>query len=240
MIFALTLAMAFKLQDFFNHYTGAPHQLAAIQQLQEDLPDDLKTREATWFETWRAGGKVLWVPVPYFHQLDLKEGHRKCFTAAIAMLAADYGRVDTAEQYDNLRAKYGDTTDVSAHLKALDELGLHAEFVQNATPELLEAELDPGRAVAVGWLHRGDVSVGQKPAGNGHWSVIIGYTKTMFIAKDPRGKADLVHGGHENHYEGEDTYYPRKQWLPRWEVEGPGTGWAVLVDDNPSRISYTK
>ena len=70
--------------------------------------------------------------------------------------------------------------------------------------------------------------------------MIIGYTKTMFIAKDPRGKPDLVHGGHENHYEGEDTYYPRKQWLPRWEVDGPGTGWAILIDSNPSRLNYAK
>ena len=232
--------MAFKLQDFFNHYTGAPHQLAAIQKLQEDLPVQLTSRDAEWFETWRAGGKVQWIPVPYFRQLDLKDGHRKCFTAAIAMLAADYGRVDTAEQYDVIRAKYGDTTDVNAHLQALHELGLHAEFVQNATADLLEAEIDAGRAVAVGWLHRGDVSLDQDPGGPGHWSVIVGYTKTLFIAKDPRGKPDLIQGGHVNEYGGEDTQYPRKQWLPRWEAEGPGSGWAVLVDDNPSRIFYAK
>ena len=221
--------MALRLTDFFNRYTAAPHQIAAINQLQEDMPPDLLARNSAWFEIWKAGGRVEWLPTPYFHQLDLPNGYRKCFTAAAAMIAADQARVLNPHDYDKVRSKYGDTTEIHAHISALWELGLTAEYVDNGTPGLLEAEIDAGRPVAVGWLHHGDLAKGERPRGYGHWSVIVGYTDQFFIAHDPMGTPDFIHGGHKDQVEAKYVLYPRRKWLKRWEVEGPGTGWAIRV-----------
>ena len=78
----------------------------------------------------------------------------------------------------------------------------------------------------VGWLHKGPVGA---PTGGGHWSVIIGATDAAYIHNDPNGEADLVNGGYLNHTKGAGIAYSRKNWLRRWEVDGPGTGWALTV-----------
>jgi hypothetical protein len=225
----LVLAMTLRLTDFFNRYTAAPHQIAAINQLQEDLPPHLLDRSASWFEIWKAGGRVEWLPTPYFHQLDLPNGYRKCFTAAAAMVAADQARVLNPHDYDKVRAKYGDTTEIYAHIRAFKDYGLTAEFLDNATPDTLQAEIDAGRPVAVGWLHHGDLSKGERPRGYGHWSVIVGYTDQFFVAHDPMGTPDFIHGGHKDQSAAKYVLYPKRHWLKRWEVEGPGTGWAIRV-----------
>jgi hypothetical protein len=59
--------------------------------------------------------------------------------------------------------------------------------------------------------------------------VIVGYTDQFFVAHDPMGTPDLIHGGHKDKKEAKYILYPRKQWLKRWEVEGPGTGWAIRI-----------
>lgn len=225
----LVLAMTLRLTDFFNRYTAAPHQIAAINKLQEDMPPELLERNSTWFEIWKAGGRVEWLPTPYFHQLDLPNGHRKCFTAAIAMVTADQASLLNPHDYDKVRAKYGDTTEIYAHIRALKDFGLTGEFLDNASPSTLEQEIDAGRPVAVGWLHHGDIGKGERPRGHGHWSVIVGYTDQFFIAHDPMGNPDLIHGGHRDKTRAKYTLYPRRHWLKRWEVEGPGTGWAILI-----------
>ena len=98
--------MALRLTDFFNRYTAAPHQIAAINQLQAELPEHLLDRNADWYEIWKAGGRIEWLPTPYFHQLDLPNGYRKCFTAAIAMVAADQAGL----LYPMTTTKYGPST----------------------------------------------------------------------------------------------------------------------------------
>lgn len=222
-----------RLEQFFQHFENSPHQRAAIQRLQEDIDPALLQRNAKWFEIWKAGGKMLVFKVPYFRQSDLKNGHRKCFTSAIAMLAANYGLIDSQQEYDEIRAKYGDTVHVNSHLKALTELGIRSEFVSNGTVDLIEAEIDAERPVAVGWLHRGDISTGRPAEGMGHWSIIIGYTEKFFIVHDPRGEHDIKTGRLLNPDQGEAVFYERESFLHRWQVEGPGSGWAILVEDLP-------
>jgi hypothetical protein len=91
---------------------------------------------------------------------------------------------------------------------------------------VIKTELEAGRPVMVGWLHKGPVGA---PTGGGHWSVVIGATSGAFIHNDPNGEADMVNGGYLNHAKGAGIAYSRKNWLRRWEVDGPGTGWAMLV-----------
>jgi hypothetical protein len=91
---------------------------------------------------------------------------------------------------------------------------------------VIDTELEAGRPVMVGWLHKGPVGA---PIGGGHWSVIIGSASGAYIHNDPNGEADMVNGGYLNHTKGAGIAYSRKNWLRRWEVDGPGTGWAMLV-----------
>jgi GH24 family phage-related lysozyme (muramidase) len=165
--------------------------------------------------------------VPYFSQRDNKsgQGYRECFSSSCAMVAAYYGKVTSDDQYNLIRATYGDTTEQGSQIKALTELGLKAQFLQSGTAAILEREIRNNRPVAVGWLHHGTAAA---PSGGGHWSVVIGFDQDAFYLNDPYGEADLVNGGYVNS-NGKGVRYSRKNWLRRWEVEGPGSGWLVLV-----------
>jgi len=168
------------------------------------------------------------IKVPYEYQLDNKSGtgYRECFSSSCAMVARYWGRIGNDDAYNLVRRKYGDTTDVHAQIKALNELGLKATFIQDATAAILESEIKAGYPTPVGWLHRGPVS---GPSGSGHWSVVVGYTPTHFIHHDPNGQADLVKGGYVNNKGGANIAYSKKNWLPRWLIEGPDSGWLLQI-----------
>ena len=174
-----------------------------------------------------AGRSVL-LNVPYEAQNDNASGtgYRECFSSSAAMVARYYGKIANDDAYNKFRAKYGDTTDAKAQVNALKALGLNARFITNCTVALLEAELNAGRPVMVGWLHKGAVTA---PTGGGHWSVVIGYTPSAFIHNDPNGEANLTQGGYANTAKGKAVNYNRSAWLKRWLVEGANSGWALLV-----------
>jgi len=167
--------------------------------------------------------------VSYFDQMlmDDGQGWRDCFSASCAMLAHYWGKLKgDGNTYNHIRQKYGDSTDSNAQLLALRSLGLKAEFRTNGTPEILKAEIDAGRPVAVGWLHHGHVTA---PSGGGHWTVVIGYNSTGFWMNDPYGSCDLVGGGYPgggnpNDTLGKKELYSNKNWLPRWMPSG-SLGW---------------
>lgn len=229
-----------RLESFFANFNGNPHQRAAIQQLQEDMPPELLKPDAPWFQIWKAGGKIVPFGVPYFHQLDLEGGSTKCFTSAMAMLAKNYGAVETQEEYDLERKRFGESEIALTHIKALEALGLAPEFVMTATVDLIEAEIDAGRPVGVGWLHKGDTKGGEAPRGTGHWSVIIGYTENFFIVHDPMGKHDLERGFLVDEDGGNAVHYSKDAFVARWAIEGPGSGWAMLVDPFPAPMKFDK
>lgn len=168
--------------------------------------------------------------VPYEYQLDNKsgKGYRECFSSTCAMIAEYYGKVSSDDEYNQIRARYGDTTDKNAQIGALRHLGLNPKFITNGNAALLENEIRNGRPVAVGWLHQGSVSY---PTGGGHWTCCIGFTPDSFVFNDPNGEADMVNGGYVSHLQsrGKGVKYSRKNWLRRWECDGQNTGWAILV-----------
>ena len=212
------------LANAAKYYKAEPHQKAAWDALEARL--DKETLE--WFKGAYRGSQAPTranpLHVPYFYQNDNTSGtgYRECFSSSCAMLAAYYGRVTSDDQYNKLRSKYGDTTSNAAQLSALRACGLEPRFSTMGDVEDLKKEIDAGRPVAVGWLHKGHVS---KPSGGGHWSVIIGYTDTHFIVHDPNGEASLVGGGYVNHSGGKAVKYSFKNFMPRWCVEGPNSGW---------------
>ena len=231
------------LLPFFQHFRDdSPHPLAAIKELEDSLPEELLDDDAAWFDAWKASGIDQEIYTPYFSQLDNASGQggRECFSSAAAMVAAFYRRVETDDEYNQIRAKFGDTTSVQAQIEALESLGLNVQFRDDGDADLIELEVENGRPVMTGWYHHGDLSLGHSIScggmGCGHWSVISGYygknsADPGWVLQDPRGEPDLIKGGHKNPHRGRDVKVLQREFKPRWEVEGPGTGWVILVDN---------
>lgn len=225
--------MALTLLPFFQFFRGTPHQLAAVKQLEESLPEGVLDEDAEWFEAWKASGIEQQIWAPYYHQLDNESGYgiRECFSSSAAMVSAFHRRVSSDDAYIQIREAYGDSTSVEAQIATLRSLGLDAEFIKNADATLVEEELMAGRPVMVAWLHRGDLLQGHPPMGLGHWSVIVGFNRDEWIMHDPMGEPDMEHGGHDTRKSGEYVRVSRPAFHQRWQVNGPDSGWAILVND---------
>lgn len=227
------------LIPFFEHWKGLPHQRAAAQQFWELVPESLKKDDAAWYETWKADGKQETtreitnpLRVPYYSQRDSATEHalRMCFSSSCAMLLETL-RPGTLQgpngddAYLGRVLRYGDTTEAPSQIKALQSFGIEAGLRQNCGWDDLEREIDAGRPVPIGILHKGPASA---PTGGGHWICAIGYDDTHITVHDPFGELDLVAGGYSNNW-GARLRYSRQNLAPRWMVEGPGTGWAIIT-----------
>jgi len=167
--------------------------------------------------------------VPYEYQLgsdDGPQGYRQCFSSSCAMVARYYGKISGDYEYNKVRSRFGDSTNPQVQKATLRSLGLKAEFEMEGTAEMLVEEISNGHPVPVGWLHKNPVS---SPGGGGHWSVVVGFTPTHFIHNDPYGEANLSAGGYISHRGGAGIAYSRKNWLPRWLVDGPESGWYMRI-----------
>lgn len=171
--------------------------------------------------------------VPYFSQRDSTTPHalRMCFSSSCAMLLETLkpGTLvgpNGDDAYLGRVLRYGDTTDAQAQLKALASYGIKATFTQQATWQTIEHQINRGVPVPCGFLHKGPVSA---PGGGGHWLCVIGYDSASVVVHDPFGEADLVSGIYRN-TAGARLSYARQHFGPRWMVEGPGTGWAIIAN----------
>ena len=124
--------MAFALLPFFQFFRGTPHQLAAVKQLEESLPEGVLDEDAEWFEAWKASGIEQQIWTPYYHQLDNESGYgvRECFSSAAAMVASFYGKVSSDDYYNKIRERIGDTTMIDVQVKTLRSLDLNVDFLQ--------------------------------------------------------------------------------------------------------------
>jgi hypothetical protein len=227
------------LIPFFEHWKGLPHQRAAVQQFWEAVPPSLKQTDAGWYETWKAAGKqeqprTLSNPlqVRYFSQRDSATEHalRMCFSSSCAMLLETLkpGTLtgpNGDDAYLGRVLRYGDTIDASSQIKALQSYGIDAAMVRNASWKTIEGQIDKGIPVPMGILHKGPVGA---PTGGGHWICAIGYTDEAIIVHDPFGDLDLLTGRYLNNW-GARLHYGRRNLGPRWMVEGPATGWAIVA-----------
>ena len=220
--------------NFFKYYNSESHQVEAIKQLYAALPEELKDEDAEWITTYRTPAKPLGgqnpLGVPYQSQNDNASGtgYRECFSSSCAMVAMYYGKIKNDDAYNEVRAKYGDSTDAQAQVRTLRSLGLEANFITNAGTDDIKAAINAGRPVPCGWLHHGPSA---HPSGGGHYSVVIGYDDTGWIVNDPNGEANLVNGGYTDNLNGERMHYSYKNWNPRWIVEGEGSGWMMDIRD---------
>lgn len=180
---------------------------------------------------------VILLNVPYYTQLDSATSHdqRMCFTSTNSM-AAEYlkpgclGGGNNADDVFLTRHvfKHGDTTNPIAQVRALEGLGITATYRQNLNRQDIVDQLRKGIPVPVGYLHRGPVG---RPSGGGHWALIIGIDmeKSQYIVHDPYGDCDLVHGGFPVPASGARVRYSFRNFEKRWEVEGPKTGWGLIL-----------
>ena len=120
---------------------------------------------------------------------------------------------------------YGDTTDHGAQTNALNGLGVKSEWHTTLSLNDVKKELDAGRPVVLGVLHKGHVS---SPRGGGHMILAVGYDDTGMFIHDPYGDMDLVNGGYPGSIDGSYRHYSFKNLGARFEVEGPGSGWGRL------------
>jgi hypothetical protein len=166
----------------------------------------------------------------YYLQTDSLTSHsyRMCFSSTCAM-AVKYLMPDALkgsnadDKYLKTVFKYGDTTDASAQIKACKDFGVLATFYQNGSRTAIYSEINKGYPVATGILHHGPVSA---PTGGGHWMLCIGDGGEYGIFMDPYGELDVVNGGYVRvGAGGKEVRYTWRNWLKRWEVEGPRTGW---------------
>lgn len=164
---------------------------------------------------------LLRVPFESQHDNASRSGWRECFSSSAAMLARFWGAVPGDDAYNRIRSQYGDTTSAAAQVRALRSLGLQSHFWTNGSRQDVEREIRGGRPVAVGWLHQGHMTA---PSG-GHWSVIVGLDGDTFWMHDPAGEPLLASGGHIKGSSGKDRRCSWRNFLPRWEVEGPRSGW---------------
>jgi hypothetical protein len=224
---------------FMEHWKGLPHQRAAVIQFWDAVPASLKRRDGSHFQTWRAAGKQeqpreLTNPlqVRYFSQRDSATHHalRMCFSSSCAMLleALKPGTLvgpNGDDAYLGRVLRYGDTTDPTSQVKALQSYGVEASLVRNANWQTIEGQIDRGIPVPLGIFHRGPVSA---PNGGGHWICAIGYDDDAVVVHDPFGDLDLVAGRYVNNW-GARLRYSRKNLGPRWMIEGAGSGWAIIA-----------
>ena len=213
-----------------SDYDAVPAALMLYVNAGTPAEPGLRRRREAEAKLWGIPTKAssVLLKVPYEAQNDNKSGtgYRECFSSSCAMIAKFYGKVKSDDEYNLIRAKFGDTTDSQAQLGALRSLGLQARFATNCAPGLLELELKSGRPVATGWLHKGPA---QSPSGGGHWSVVIGFTAEHWILNDPNGEADLVNGGYVKNTGGAGIKYSKERFNRRWMPDGASTGWALLV-----------
>ena len=74
------MAGTVKLRDFFAHFKGEPHQLAAIEQLQAAMPQSLLQADTAWVETYRAAPKAK---EPLVQQGPIKFSPQAPFTTKV-------------------------------------------------------------------------------------------------------------------------------------------------------------
>lgn len=121
---------------------------------------------------------------------------------------------------------FGDTTDASAQIKALASYGITATLKQNCDWLDLHHQLGKGIPVPCGFLHHGTPS---NPTGGGHWLTVIGIdAQNNVTVNDPWGEMAVAAGTYLNS-NGAGLTYSARNWGPRWLVEGPHSGWAIIA-----------
>lgn len=231
--------------NFFKYYADEWQQKLGVARLFESLPEELKSEDAEWVQTYRGKQLPPKAPVsatgvllgtPYYSQRDnYRDSWRTCFSSSCAMLLKHLKPNSITGDNDYVRTVFsiGDTTEAWVQLRALRDYGVTASFVQNCNAETLRSYIDNGTPVPCGILHKGSSS---SVSGGGHWIVVVGYADDAsypgggyWVVNDPFGKLDHKSGryGSEN---GKHARYSYEMMNTRWTVSSDSDGWAILAE----------
>jgi len=222
------------LDKFFQFYNEKlANHVAAVDQLQKEVPAELLLDTADWAEKYREkppAPKEINLNVPYYNQVDnYRDAHRTCNSSSCAMCLEFLkpGTLKGAKGDDAYIQKVftiGDTTDHSVQTQALASYGVKSEFSYNLGFSDIDKSLSAGKPVVIGILHRGSLSA---PTG-GHMVVVRGKTaKGDYYINDPYGSLnDGYTGPVEN---GKNCVYTKDVLIHRWLDHGADkTGWGRI------------
>ena len=135
------------------------------------------------------GGKVL-ANVPYLNQRANKNdkfgrrGDTQCYSTTMAMWTSYLTKKPlSSEQYNEVRQKYGDSTNAAPQQKALKDFGINTSGVRVGAfgHKVLKQEIDAGYPVPLGFKYKG----------SGHWGLLVGYDDNGWIVNDPFGQLGM-------------------------------------------------
>ena len=184
--------------------------------------------------------KKIYLPTTYYSQRDSQvvisgqnQARRTCFSSSMAMAvkAMNPGALSDSPNADDEYVRHlfsmgasTDTVNPYDQVACLKHFGIVGNYSQKMTWDMIDAELDHGFRVGIGWLCWGPLS---NMVEGGHWSLIIGRTsdRKNYIVHDPFGEADLVSGTYVSS-NGSARHYSRINLEKRWRPYG-SLGWGM-------------
>lgn len=231
-----------RFQARWNNYKKEPQQSSGVWTLYEqikrgDTPEQILSEGADWAKKFSEQPPAPEKPsiviknpldVIYYSQLDnYTDPNGTCYSSACAMMLKFLkpSSIPNDDAYLARVLSFGKSTDPNSQVRALKTYGIDAALVKNMNRQKVIAYLNKGIPVPCGFLHHGPSSA---PRGGGHWLTWIGHTPAGLIVHDPYGEMNVAVGtyGSKN---GAFMQYSYKNWLPRWEVESPGSGWSIII-----------
>jgi hypothetical protein len=231
------MAMKIELQNFFRYYNhNLPKHRAAVEDLArvlEQKAPELLQDNANWVRIYRRPDEApkpsgILLAVPWFPQTDnftLPDSTCNSSSCAMCLEFLKPGSLPPGPRGDDAYLRkvlaIGSSTDHGVQTRVLRSYGLESVFRYDMTFNDLDKELEAGRPVAIGFLHRGPESA---PTGSGHIAVVIGKTADgNYTLHDPYG--DLADGYTGPVSKGRGVVYSRRTLQKRWTVKHPADGW---------------
>jgi len=156
-----------------------------------------------------AGGKII-QDVPYINQRANKAdkygrpGDTQCYSTTMAMWASQLtGKPMTAEDYNQVRSKYGISTQAYPQKKALADFGINSSLQTGMGWNALRDEIKAGYPVPVGFKYKG----------SGHWGMVVGMKDDGFVVHDPFGQLGMGGTWKKTNSAGNKTDGPGKYYF---------------------------
>lgn len=233
--------MSIELQNFFRYYNhDLPKHRAAVDDLARVLAEkapELLEDTANWVRIYRTPSEAakpeegILLKVPFFPQTDnftLPDSTCNSSACAMALEFLKPGSLPAGTRGDDAYLRkvlsIGKSTDHGVQTQTLQSYGLRSSFHYNLGFDDLDKELEAGRPVVLGILHRGPESA---PSGFGHMIVAIGRTVGGdYVCHDPYGS--LYDGYSGPVAKGNRVVYKRSTLQRRWTVDNPKSGWGRI------------
>jgi hypothetical protein len=228
--------MKIELHNFFRYYNhDLPKHRAAVDDLirvLEEKAPELLDDSANWVRIYRTPSNPPTqqniLNIPWFPQTDnFVLPDSTCNSSACAMCLEFFkpGSLPPGPKGDDAYLRkvlaLGKSTDHTVQTRALQSYGLFSVFRYDMSFADLDRELNVGRPVVIGFLHRGPESA---PTGSGHMIVVRGRTANGdYVCNDPYG--DLADGYTGAVAKGKGVVYRKSTLEKRWTVKHPKDGW---------------